>query len=186
MGQNIREQAATWPTPDAQAINDAEAPATFFARQARQKAKGINGNGMGLPLAMAAKTWPTPAGRDGKNGDASEATLLRNSRPLSEIAHHWPTQNAADGANAGGPNQWGSLVNATTGRYSPQGPQTADGPASSPGAPTSRRRLNPAFVCWLMGWPVHWTSPVPISSAAAATAAWRCRLRRRLSSLCGG
>lgn len=70
--------------------------------------------------------------------------------------------------------------------FSPQAPEISDGPASSSVAPTSRRRLNPAFVCWLMGWPAHWTSPAPISSGAAETASWRCKLRSRLSNLCDG
>ena len=36
---------------------------------------------------------------------------------------------------------------------SPPAPATADGQTSSPPAPTSRRRLNPRFVEWLMGFP---------------------------------
>jgi hypothetical protein len=69
--------ATTWPTPDAQAINDGEEPTTFFARQERQKAKGINGNGMGLPLAMAAKTWPSPMARDYRGGGQSHDAIGR-------------------------------------------------------------------------------------------------------------
>lgn len=45
---------------------------------------------------------------------------------------------------------------------------------------TLRQRLNPAFVCWLMGWPMWWTRAAPISSAAAETAWWRSRLRWHL------
>lgn len=37
-------------------------------------------------------------------------------------------------------------------------PTTApDGPPSSPAGPGSRRRLNPVFVEWLMGFPFRWT-----------------------------
>lgn len=50
----------------------------------------------------------------------------------------------------------------------------------------STRRLNPAFVCWLMGMPWFWTRAEPINSAAQATASWRCALQQRLWSLCGG
>lgn len=49
-----------WPTPDSGVFNDSEDPASFLARQAELKAKGINGNGAGLPLAMASKLWVTP------------------------------------------------------------------------------------------------------------------------------
>jgi len=49
----------------------------------------------------------------------------------------------------------------------------------------STRRLNPAFVCWLMGVPWFWTRAEPINSAAAEMDAYRCKLRSLLSSLCG-
>lgn len=49
-------------------MNDGEGPETFFARQERQKAKGINGNGMGMPLTIAATIWPTPSLSDLKGG----------------------------------------------------------------------------------------------------------------------
>jgi hypothetical protein len=40
------------PTPAAMAPNDGEQPETWLARRDRVKAKGINGNGMGMPLAI--------------------------------------------------------------------------------------------------------------------------------------
>lgn len=48
-------------------------------------------------------SWPTTAARDWKSSAASLETLLRNSRPLNEIARltNWPTPNAA-GAERGG------------------------------------------------------------------------------------
>lgn len=49
----------------------------------------------------------------------------------------------------------------------------------------SGRRLNPAFVCWLMGSPWWWTRAEPISFGAAETELWRCKLQSRLLSLCG-
>jgi hypothetical protein len=46
--------------------------------------------------------WPTPTTRDWKSGDASQDTLDRNARPLSEVAvlSGWPTPNTP----SGGPN----------------------------------------------------------------------------------
>lgn len=41
--------------------------------------------------------------------------------------------------------------------HSLQDPLTPAGPTSSESAPTSRRRLNPRFVEWLMGFPPGWT-----------------------------
>ena len=47
--------------------------------------------GHGRALAAEAATWPTPAARDWKSGAASEETLNRNARPLSEAVTTWPT-----------------------------------------------------------------------------------------------
>jgi hypothetical protein len=40
-----------------------------------------------LPEAVKQPVWPTPAARDEKNPQASEATLQRNSRPLNGVAY---------------------------------------------------------------------------------------------------
>ena len=45
---------------------------------------------------------------------------------------------------------------------------------------TSRRRLNPAFVCWLMGLNWWWTRAEPISFAAAEMESYRSRQRWHL------
>jgi hypothetical protein len=61
----------------------------------------------------------------------------------------------------------------------PQAPETPPhGSESLPSAPTSRRRLNPAFVDWLMSLPPGWTDYAP-----AQTASWFCKVRSRLESL---
>jgi hypothetical protein len=90
--------AKTWPTPDANVMNDGEGPETFFARQERQKAKGINGNGMGMPLTIAATTWPTPSARDWK-GSNQEEMHDRGTKgpPLNELAVLWYTPNVPNG-----------------------------------------------------------------------------------------
>ena len=53
---------------------------------------------------------------------------------------------------------------------------------SSGSAPTSRRRLNPLFVEWLLGWPENWTSLAPLGSDSRATASSRSRRRSRGAS----
>lgn len=83
-----------WPTPDANTINDGESLETWEARRAEQLALARNGNGMGVPLAIASRSFhPDPAT-----------------------------------SPAGAP--------------------------SSTATRASRRRLNPRFVSWLMGWPL--------------------------------
>jgi hypothetical protein len=101
----LQNQARLWPTPDAFVSNDGEEPETFLARQERQKAKGINGNGMGLPLAMAAKTWPTPSASETRQGfqprpegKASD----QNQQSLTTIAMLWPTPIVNDHKGANG------------------------------------------------------------------------------------
>ena len=44
-----------WPTPNAQNFNDGESIETWEARRQQNLAKGINGNGQGTPLAIAAQ-----------------------------------------------------------------------------------------------------------------------------------
>jgi hypothetical protein len=52
------------------------------------------------------------------------------------------------------------------------------GSESSPNAPTSRRRLNPNFVDWLMGLPPGWTDYAPV-----ATELWFCKVRMHFEPL---
>lgn len=52
------------PTPTAMNPNDGESVETWEARRQEVKAKGINGNGFGTPLAIAVQQLPTPTARD--------------------------------------------------------------------------------------------------------------------------
>jgi hypothetical protein len=97
--------ATSWPTPDAAISNDGgEDPETFRVRRDQQKARAINGNGMGTPLATAAKLWPTPISRDHRSIEASGETREKNARPLSELVGQWSTPRSSD-AEKGSPNQ---------------------------------------------------------------------------------
>lgn len=151
------EAGKFWPTPNATVANDGEEPETWRARQVVLLAKHMNGNGAGVPLAIAAKEfwatprasdgekggpnqsfgaggtplptqaaklWATPSARDWKSGEASEETMDRNSRPLSEQACHLP------------------LHDQTT---------LLDGKPFSFGGRTLRPQLSSLFVEWLMG-----------------------------------
>ena len=62
---------------------------------------------------------------------------------------------------------------------------TKNGAESSPSPPTLRPRLNPAFVCALMGWPWWWTRAERISFGARETASWLSRQRALLRSFFG-
>jgi hypothetical protein len=98
-GPTLTTLATNWPTPDAAISNDSEDPETFPARQDRQKARGINGNGMGTPLAMAAKLWPTIAASEARQGFQRRLDGLasgQNQQSLTTIAALWPVPIAAN------------------------------------------------------------------------------------------
>lgn len=91
-GQPLPSQAVQWPTPDAEAMNDREQPETFLARQAEAKAKGINGNGFGVPLAMATKLWVTPRVHEVGNYQYSKGDKSKPTPTLSGQVFSLPDQ----------------------------------------------------------------------------------------------
>jgi len=92
---------------DAAVSNDGEQPETFFARRQEIKAKGINGNGMGTPLAIAAKAWPTPSAKlgDDRRGFPSPelaAARIKSGRSnLDDAVSNWPTPTSRDWKDTG-------------------------------------------------------------------------------------
>lgn len=90
-----------WPTPGAAVSNDGEEPETWLARQETLKAKGYNGNGAGMPLAIAATLWGTP--RVTTNGGIGYETDSADSR-LEDQAASWPTPMVEDSEQAGSAN----------------------------------------------------------------------------------
>lgn len=145
-----------WPTPDAMVAQDGEEPESWLARRETLKAKGYNGNGAGLPLAMAAQMWPTPQtdsfrSRGGERRD--EAGLDRQARSWAmPSAQMWRSENPDQSPDHSPPLSRQVLRTPTPGA------------PSSPAGPTSRRRLNPLFVEWLMGWPTGWTACEPLGT----------------------
>lgn len=86
----IEDAVARWPTPAASVINDGESPTSFFERRDRLKRTANNGNGAGVPLTIAAVSWPTASARDWKGVDRQQVDR-GNARPLNEVASTWPT-----------------------------------------------------------------------------------------------
>ena len=86
-----------WPTPDASVAQDGENPETWLARRERVKLTANNGNGMGMPLTIAARLWPTPRAED------SEQTGGHRGKPdtLTAAARLWPTPRANDAEKRG-------------------------------------------------------------------------------------
>lgn len=163
--------AQNWPTPSASVANDGETPETWHARSAQLKVKHGNGNGVGMPLTIAASSWPTPASRDAKGENSSQ--------------HMNRTDGRTDGRSKNHADQLPNFVSHVF--YSHQDPTMSDGLKSSesnPGSP--RRRLNPNFAEWLMGWPVDWSAAEPTACDALAMESLRFRLDSQLSRLLAG
>lgn len=97
----LQNQVRLWPTPSAGLHNDAEEAESFMTRRERLKALGMNGNGAGIPLAIAAKIWPTPAATDGEKAPKFHKG---GNLSLPESARTWSTPRSSDGEK-GGPNQ---------------------------------------------------------------------------------
>lgn len=129
-----------WPTPAASIAQDGETPETWEARRQRLLEKGINGNGAGTPLTIAAARWPTPTSTD--------ATVRQWATPA---ARDWRSENPDQSPDHSPP----------LGRQVLQeiGPEYPDA--------SGRRRLNPNFVEWLMGLPIGWTVCVSLGTACA-------------------
>ena len=146
-----------WPTPDASVAQDGEKPETWLARRERVKLTANNGNGMGMPLTIAAQLWPTPSARDWKSGHASPATLRKNSRPLNEIVRLWPTPHgfSQDGkSNGPSGNELGWAVNRS---LLPTPTANRRDGLQSHGVNVVSGSLNPMWVEWLQGFPLGWT-----------------------------
>lgn len=126
--------ARLWATANAGNFNDGESPETWRARQTLHKARGINGNGMGVPLTIqaqeaTARLWATARSSDYKSGQVSDEVWEKNSRPLTEQAARFSES--------------------LSGRLSPTTPTDGDLSwlATLASLPLS---LNPSFVEWLM------------------------------------
>jgi hypothetical protein len=100
------ETGAPWllPTPAAGSFNDGESLESWESRRDRLKATGVNGNGMGTPLAIAVQQlFPTPGATDWKGSGATQGRD-RDGRPrpagdadLSEAVSLLPTPTAGEG-----------------------------------------------------------------------------------------
>lgn len=75
------------PTPAACVANDGERPETWLARRERVKQTAKNGNGMGMPLSIAAQLLPTPTTRDWKDGSQQACQNVDSNGLLGREIH---------------------------------------------------------------------------------------------------
>jgi hypothetical protein len=137
----------------------------------------------GIDLQSQASLWVTNAmagGSSSRGGDRIDEPLLGGQvqQWATPANRDYRSPNATSYQDRSDSTKGEQLVNHHF--LPPDHKQTGD-----PSRKCSTRRLNPAFVCWLMGWPWWWTRAEPISFAAAEMASWRSRAQLHLSSLCG-
>lgn len=164
-GPDLKEQSETWLTPHGMSNKDFRGKTGGcgggeFALQANRWSASEN-----IRVDQQARMFPTPASRDcrtpNKKSFRERGGKGKGEQLQNFVAHTWPTPTESTA----------TMEDMEQARYSGDGGkrpeysecrslpdlQTPDGLISSETSPTSRRRLNPRFVEWLMGFPIGWT-----------------------------
>lgn len=195
-------QAENWPTPAAMDGEKCSNPRRPGDRTLPDEAKGWQtptttdsvGRDYTYPsgdktnpfptLVGQAKDWQTPSvadtegSRERRGGKRSGELLLNG-----QAKDMWITPRTVNARGSKRMREQGSNESVESQAqdfpYSPPAPATeTPGERSSP----SPRRLNPLFVCWLMGWPRRWAF-ASMRLEPAETASYLSRLRSRFTSL---
>lgn len=163
-------------------MNDGESKETWLARREVVKARGINGNGMGMPLPIAVQLLPTPRTTDmngpGVHGDGgvdlrTAVTMMPTPRATrggsaTEIAYAMGGERSDEERPQGvvvPGTDWGPYSaairrwEAVLGRPAPS-PVRYDGKAG-------KARLNPELPEFMMGWPAGWVTDPEIGLTRA-------------------
>ncbi len=185
-GRLLAGEAAMWQTPSVVDITGGHT-----SRSGDRKGEPM--------LGGQARNWKTPMAGDmrGRAYQRDRGMKGRERPTLVGEARSWATPKSRDWKGGQGQTERHSPdpdKEAVSFLPSPPAPATPGGPESSkhtPGSPPpsrSRKRLNPFFVEWLMGFPPGWSIPThgaPTASGASETPSSPNR-RPAPSSCCGG
>lgn len=170
--------AASYWTPEQQAWPTPSVPSG--GRSTNTSNYGPNGEKRQVDLMAVAAAWPTPNARDYKGVDLASrngGASLGHAVETGEFSHSSrPDLPIVDGVQ--------SLPVIPIWRQQSPLVVSVSGGTTRPDL-LSRKRLNPAFVNWMMGWPWFWTHPDVTNSVQGEMVLWHCRLRSQLSDLCG-
>lgn len=185
---SLQVRVQVWSTP-----NVPNGGRSVSAEVVASRGKTENGKRQ-VGLESEVRHWATPQAHDAVGGKTPEQIAAMRARGhgvsnLNEMTENWATPTARDHKD-GATSLENVSVHGLLGRQvltTSLHPvhSTPDGRELSPIDRTLRRRLNPAFTCWLMGWPIWWTNPAITSSVKPETELWRSKLQRHLSFLLG-
>ncbi len=180
-------ESSSWRTPDT--------PGSGGPRN-RQDSRG---NGHQITIGEQAEAWATPDGSLPGGYNKSPTAGAANRPTISTQSENWGTPRATTGQYCN--QRDGGTIQTVQGQAedwqepgsesSPPAPQTQSGKTcwcNDPGCDlrSHKRRLNPLFVTWLMGWPIWWLTSVQQPSAGPAMVLYLSRQRLLLRSLLGG
>ena len=134
------------PTPSACNPNDGESPETWLARRERVKLTANNGNGMGMPLSIAAQLLPTPSVADAAGGHERRGGKRGDELLLKGLAKH------------GHLDRFGTYASAIASHERLAGRPAPDPTEPGPGG---KPRLSARFVEWMQCLPDGWVADVP-------------------------
>lgn len=186
-GNDLGSQSLQWMTPSVSNSQGNE-----YTRDRGQKGQER------LTLTGQASHWPSPNVQDAEAAGGQGAIERRTrGETLHTMTTQWPTPESRDWRSESGSEEFVanrlsqsrgqtlSFMSVHSGFSHPVLP-TLDGQESPSNTQASRRRLNPAFGCWLMGWPWWYTNPGLTSCARSAMESWRHALALHLQSCCAG
>lgn len=139
--QDLQAQSIQWLTPNVPSGGRSVPPATVEAKGSTPEGKRTVG------LESQTKHWTTPQTHDIHPGNATRVGRYgtkHGGANLTDDVMRWPTSHLDPPNTSAGENCWCDTPNC--------------------GQPSHKRKLNPLFVEWLMGFPLGWTGFEPVET----------------------